>query len=66
MDQKEDKADMGRRDFLKVATVGAATGAAVIATAGKSEAADLSADEAKVNGYAETDHVAKYYELANF
>ncbi|WP_135078961.1 twin-arginine translocation signal domain-containing protein [Terasakiella sp. SH-1] len=66
MDQKEDKADMGRRGFLKVATVGAAAGAAVIATSKTAQAADLSADADKASGYAETDHVAKYYELANF
>ena len=66
MDQKEDNANMGRRNFLKVATVGAAAGAAIVATSGKAEAADLSATGEKVNGYSETGHVAKYYDLAKF
>ncbi len=66
MDHKEDKASLGRRDFLKVATVGAVAGAAVVATSAKAEAADLSPKGASAGGYAETDHVTKYYELANF
>ena len=66
MDQKEEKTSLGRRDFLKVATVGAAAGAVVVAASGKAEAAVVSEQAEASNGYSETGHVAKYYELANF
>ena len=66
MDQKEEKTELGRRNFLKLATVGAAAGAVVVATSGKVEAADVAEQAEASNGYSETGHVAKYYELANF
>jgi|GEM_PF-3153462 len=65
MDQKKEKADLGRRDFLKVATVGAAVGAVVVASK-DAQAANIDAPgENQGTGYSETSHVAKYYELAN-
>ncbi len=64
MDQKEAKASMGRRDFLKVASVGTAVGAAVVVS-GEAKAAVVSTDVDTKGGYSKTDHVAKYYELAN-
>lgn len=63
MDHKEDNAAMKRRDFLKVATVGAAVGAAVVVS-GEAQAAVVSADAENKSGYSKTDHVAKYYDLA--
>ena len=60
-----DKAKAGRREFLKLAGIGAVTGGVVLA-AGQEQAA---ADEAKSDtsaGYRETDHVKTYYELARF
>lgn len=65
MDQKEAKASMGRRDFLKVASVGAAAGAAVVVS-GDAKAAVVSADVDAKSGYSKSDHIAKYYELAKF
>lgn len=66
MDQQGDKTGLARRDFLKAATVGAAAVGAVALGAQEVNATDLSnegTDQHK--GYSETDHVAKYYELAN-
>lgn len=60
-----DKAKAGRREFLKLAGLGAVTGGVVLA-AGQDRA---EADEAKSEtsaGYRETDHVKTYYELAKF
>lgn len=65
MDQKKEKTGFGRRDFLKVATVGAAVGAVVVASK-NAQAANIEVHgEDQGTGYSETSHVAKYYELAN-
>lgn len=63
-EKKEAKPAMGRRDFLRVASVGAAAGVVAVAS-GEAEATDLSTEGKASGGYAKTDHVAKYYELAN-
>jgi len=64
MEQKKEKAALGRRDFLKVATVGAAVG--VISVASKDvNAGDVTPTNKDQAGYRETNHIAKYYELAN-
>ncbi|WP_346912827.1 twin-arginine translocation signal domain-containing protein [uncultured Roseibium sp.] len=53
----------GRRNFLKLASLGAlASGATVVA--GSAEAAE--AVEQGGSGYRETDHVKKAYETARF
>jgi hypothetical protein len=58
----EKEAASNRRDFLKLATVGA-TGAAATAVAGTAEAAE----EVKTElGYSKTEHVKAYLESARF
>ncbi len=56
---------MGRRAFLKTASLGvaASAGAAVI---GGEEAAAAAAPDKKTGGYRETDHVRRVYALARF
>ena len=58
----------GRRDFLKLASLGAAAGAAGVAAAGDAPAAAASevAPPTGRRGYRETPHVKKVYELARF
>jgi hypothetical protein len=55
----------GRRDFLKLATLGAAA-APVAAVVGSGTAAAEAASEPTARGYRETEHVRKVYELARF
>jgi hypothetical protein len=53
----------GRRDFLKLATLGAAAApVAAVVGSGTAEAAS----EPTARGYRETEHVRKVYELARF
>ncbi|MEZ5933446.1 MAG: formate dehydrogenase [Alphaproteobacteria bacterium] len=65
MDSKQNAATAKRRDFLKIASVGAASSAAAAAlgTAASAEAATPSETSA---GYRETAHVKQAYELARF
>ncbi|MDX6752254.1 twin-arginine translocation signal domain-containing protein [Geminicoccaceae bacterium 1502E] len=65
MERDSDKQTRARRNFLKLASLGAAA-STVAAVAGRpAEAADPAA--AKAHGsYRETPHVRKYYELARF
>lgn len=58
----EKGADTNRRDFLKLATVGA-TGAAAVAVAAPAEAAEEVATEL---GYRKTEHVKAYLDSARF
>jgi len=51
-----------RRDFLKLASAGAAA-AGVATVAGSAEAAEAPAD---ADGYRKTDHVKKYLESCRF
>jgi hypothetical protein len=53
-----------RREFLKLAGLGAVTGAAA-AVGAKPAAAEVEADGRRA-GYRETEHVKKAYELARF
>lgn len=54
-----------RRDFLKLAVLGAATGGVALATGGgKAKAAASSKDDP--TRYRETSHVKTYYDLARF
>jgi hypothetical protein len=55
----------GRRDFLKLASVGAAAGTVAAAIGGTREA-EAAAPEARTEGYRETAHVKRFYELARF
>ena len=62
MSKKEDESVRGRRDFLKLATVGApAAAAATVATGGQALAA-----EPTELGYTETPHVKAYLDSCRF
>ena len=63
--KKQHAAGDGRRDFLRLATVGAlSTGVAAVVTTREAEASTVRQDGSR--GYQETDHVKKSYELARF
>jgi hypothetical protein len=65
MRQEQDRRERGRRGFLRLAGLGA--GAAVAAAvAGREAQAALAEPEVRGQGYRETAHVRKYYELARF
>jgi hypothetical protein len=66
MKTKKDKVSKSdRRDFLKLAGIGAvAGGAAALGATKKAEAA--SADTPAGRGYRETEHVRKFYRSARF
>jgi hypothetical protein len=55
----------GRRDFLRLASVGAVAGTVAAATGAASREAEAAA-EVQTEGYRETAHVKKFYELARF
>jgi hypothetical protein len=55
----------GRRDFLKLASVGAVAGTVAAATGATSTEAEAASEE-HGEGYRETAHVKKFYELARF
>lgn len=64
MKQSKKEAVSDRRSFLKLAGIGAAAGAALVAGKDKAVAGET---EAKTQGgamYRETDHIRRYYELA--
>jgi hypothetical protein len=65
---KKAAAKLGRRDFFRKAGLGAgvAGAAAVGLAASKGQAAVPGKDAAKGDGYRETEHVKKFYELAKF
>ena len=65
MNEDQKAAGAKRREFLKLASLGAVTGAAAAAVGAKPAEADLAAD-GKGSGYRETAHVKKAYELARF
>jgi hypothetical protein len=62
-EQRQDKGH-GRRDVLKLASLGSVAAAAVtIAGKGEAKAAE---EPGRANGYRETDHVKRYYATARF
>ena len=65
---KKTAAKLGRRDFFRKAGLGAgAAGAAAVGlTASQGHAAVPKKDAPKGDGYRETEHVKKFYELAKF
>ncbi len=63
MRSERKRSTKGRRDFLKLAGVGAVA-AGMSAVGGKAEAG--TAGEARGSGYRVTEHVRKVYELARF
>jgi len=56
---------VGRRHFLKLAGLSAASGGAAL-TLGKDDAVASEAEADGASGYRETDHVKTYYKLARF
>lgn len=60
-----DKAKAGRREFLKLAGIGAVTGGAALAMGQEAAKADEALSETSA-GYRETEHVKTYYKLARF
>ncbi len=65
MSAKDKDAVVGRRDFLKLSGVAAATGGTALAV-GNTEAEAAEAAHGSSAGYRETDHVKTYYKLARF
>ncbi len=65
MSHDDKKTAVGRRDFLKLSGVAAATGGAALAV-GNEEADASEALHGSSTGYRETDHVRTYYKLARF
>jgi hypothetical protein len=63
---KKEEINAARRDFFKKAGLGAGAAAAVAVTASKAGAVEATSPATKKSGYAETDHVRKFYELARF
>lgn len=63
--QQREKSGSARRDFLKLAGLGALTGGAGLLAGGSADAAV--SDEKTDDGlYRETEHVKTYYKLARF
>lgn len=65
MQREREAKPAGRRDFLRLASVGAVAGT-VAAAAGGTREAEAAEPEASAKGYRETAHVKKFYELARF
>jgi hypothetical protein len=65
MGEKKSELRSDRRDFLRLAGLGATAGAVAVATGASSEEAEA-AESAKGAGYRETAHVRQYYKLASF
>ena len=61
---KTDKEVEGRRDFLKLASVGTVLGGAALAVGGNAQAAETV--EETGSGYRETAHVKAYYDSTRF
>lgn len=65
MDKERDQIQADRRDFLKLASIGAVVGGAVAVVAPTS--AEAANEQAREEGrYHETAHVKRYYDLARF
>lgn len=64
-DLSDDKAKSSRRDFFKLASVGAA-GAAATALTGTAPEADAAESKPGHLGYQLTDHVKKAYQASRF
>ena len=65
MDKNQKPTAAKRRDFLKIASVGAASGAAAVAL-GTSPPAEAEMVSDTAAGYRETAHVKQAYDLARF
>ena len=65
MTTPKDQTVSERRDFLKLASVGAVAGSVMAASGAPKEAAAGMAEDS-ASGYRETDHVKRVYELSRF
>ena len=65
MSQEKDRVTADRRNFLKLASVGAVLGGAAAVTG--AETAQAAEDKARDEGrYHESEHVRRYYDLARY
>ncbi len=64
--KQDDKAKVGRRDFLRVLGVGAGAAAVAPAMSVEARADSESNDEKKKARYKETDHVKAYYRVNRY
>jgi len=65
MGEKKSGVRSDRRDFLRLAGLGATAGAVAVTTGATTEEAEA-AEPSKGAGYKETAHVRQYYKLASF
>jgi hypothetical protein len=63
MSETEREGRSSRRDFLRLASVGATAAGVAAVSAGAAEAAEAPAGE---SGYRKTEHVAKYLDSCRF
>lgn len=67
MGEKKSNSRSNRRDFLRLAGLGATAGAVAVATGTNAEQAEAAeAADGKGAGYRESAHVRQYYKLAAF
>jgi hypothetical protein len=66
MRRDEDKKPAGRRDFLRVASLGAVSGTVAAIAGGAHRESQAAEADQRAKGYRETLHVKKVYELARF
>ena len=62
----QESSRMGRRAFLKTASLGVAASAGAAVIGGGEEPAAAATPDKKTGGYRETDHVRRVYALARF
>ena len=65
MGEKESNSRSNRRDFLRLAGLGATAGAVAVATGASTDEAEA-AEPGTGAGYRETGHGRQYYKLASF
>jgi hypothetical protein len=63
---KEQKAKVGRRDFLRTLGAGATAAVAAAPLAGEARADSESNDEKRKSRYRETEHVKTYYRVNRY
>jgi hypothetical protein len=66
MEREQQAKPEGRRNFLKLASLGAVAGTVAAAAGAGQREAEAAEPEARAKGYLETDHVKRFYELARF
>ncbi len=66
MGEKKSEVRSDRRNFLRLAGLGATAGAVAVATGASSEEAEAAETSTGSAGYRETAHVRQYYKLASF